>query len=654
MTSVGDYVSNPVPLAAQMLTKLGRIGIDSIDQALLCVPRNYLDFSSVSSLKDGLPKNGISTGPRLYSLICSVTALLETEPKRRFVLAATDGMLSVQLVIFLGAGVDVDFWRQLRIGSRFFVYGSLQNWGGNLQMTSPILVDGHQVGKMIPTYQGKRGVISAETIQTSVQLALPKIDWTVNRIIVHFDGLSESEIIEQGMLAIPGLKALLLSLHKPESLEEGVAAIAEARKLAAFAVVWSAKSKKRCRQPCEESKIPVTLEEIKVLAAKLPKTLTNDQKRAIRDICVDLDSPFPMRRVLSGDVGCGKTYAYLLPAVAARQAGALVCILTPNSLLVEQFVKEATEVFGDEVPVLGVTGASKKKLDVSNNPILVGTTALLDRLRKQDLAPKFLVVDEQQKFSVEQKAALSNDVTNLLEATATPIPRTTALVTHGGMDVSIIRESPVVKKIDTHIVTRTEFGRLFSHTRNIIDAGGQVAVIYPIVDDAEQDRKSAVAASVRWEKSFPGKVGMIHGGMKEAEKKEIIQRLKDGELSVCISTTVIEIGLTLPSLKSVVVVHAERYGVSQLHQLRGRVARHGGKGYFFLYLPDPVGNDTMARMRMLCEIGDGFVLAEKDAQARGYGDLDDDADRQHGASRSMLFYGLMLSPEDIYAHSQER
>lgn len=639
-----DDPNSPVNI---MLSKLGKMGIDRIEQALLCVPRGYLDYTETVMLRDALPRDGINGGDRLFSLMCSSPARLHAQPKKRFVLTATDGVMEVKIVVFLQAGVDIDFWKALEIGQRFHVHGTLQNWNGNLQITGPSLVYPNQVGRLIPLYQGKRGVVSADTVQKSVTIAMRRLEDAVNHVISHFDGLSEKTILDHAGLTVPGLCTLLTSLHRPESLEEGEVAQVEARRLAAFAVVWAAKARKRARQPAPESHIPVTLDDMKGLVAKLPKSLTNDQKRAIRDICHDLATDYPMRRVLSGDVGCGKTYAYMIPAVAARNAGALVCILTPNSLLVDQFVIECKEVFGESFPVIGVTGGTKKELDVSGNPILVGTTALLDRLRKQNLTPGFLVVDEQQKFSVEQKAALSAFETNLLEATATPIPRTTALVTHGGMDVSIIRESPVAKNIISRVVEQNDVARMFSHTRKVLESGGQIAVIYPIVDDKEQDRKSVVAAYDRWNAEFPGRVGLVHGGLKEAEKREVIQRLKAGELAICVTTTVIEIGVTLPSLKSVVVVHAERYGVSQLHQLRGRAARHGGTGYFFMYLPERVGDDTMARMRLVAEINDGFMLAERDAQARGYGDLTDDASRQHGASNSMLFFGMMLRPEDI-------
>jgi ATP-dependent DNA helicase RecG len=236
-----------------------------------------------------------------------------------------------------------------------------------------------------------------------------------------------------------------------------------------------------------------------------------------------------------------------------------------------------------------------------------------------------------------------------LQATATPIPRTTALITHGAMDVSIIREMPVAKIITTHIVAAGDAKRLFDHTRKVLDGGGQVAIVYPIVKDEEQAKKSVVAAFAEWNKRFPGLVGMVHGQMKEAEKVAAVDALKSGLHKIAIVSSVIEIGLTLPSLRSLIVVSAERHGTSTLHQLRGRVARHGGNGYFFMFLPKAVTPETMQRLQLLVEHDDGFTLSEKDAELRGYGDLFEASERQSGTSRSTVFRCVDLTPKEIHA-----
>lgn len=255
-------------------------------------------------------------------------------------------------------------------------------------------------------------------------------------------------------------------------------------------------------------------------------------------------------------------------------------------------------------------------------------------------------------MSVGQKIELTDLTSNYLQATATPIPRTTALITHGAMDVSIIREMPVKKVIKSFIVTAGESRRLYEHTRNVLDAGGQVAIVYPIVDDKEQEKRSVVAAFADWDRRFPGLVGMVHGQMKEQEKLDAVAALKSGQKRIAIVSSVIEISLTLGELRSLIVVNAERYGTSTLHQLRGRVARRGGTGYFFMFLPETVKPDAMQRLQLVVDNSDGFTLSEKDAELRGYGDLFEDAERQSGNSRSTVFRCIDLTPSEIHAANQ--
>jgi len=418
------------------------------------------------------------------------------------------------------------------------------------------------------------------------------------------------------------------------------------RRLAALSVVENARRLKK-RAPVPESVVSIPDTLIQKLTAKLPYPLTGDQRRSIGEIVADMASPLPMRRVLSGDVGSGKTLPIMIAALATQSLGHRAVILTPNGLLADQFVKECKALFGEDSQVISVTSGTKK-LDLSGNPILVGTTALLTRL-KGEPPPALFCVDEEQKMSVSQKVELTGFASNCLQATATPIPRTTALITHGAMDVSVLKEMPVVKNITTYIVTAGERKRLFDHTRKVLASGGQIAIVYPIVNDDEQEKKSVVAAAAEWDKQFPGLVGMVHGQMKEAEKVAAVDGLKSGNQKIAVVSSVIEIGLTLPSLRSLIVVHAERYGTSTLHQLRGRVARLGGNGYFFLFLPESVAPETMQRLQLLVDYSDGFTLSEKDADLRGYGDLFEDAERQSGNSRSTIFRCVDLTPSEIHA-----
>jgi len=647
--SAPDPQPNPVDHAARLLQRLKRLGVSTWAEVPLCLPRSYQDYSVRSTLQQAMPLDGVVTGQRLFTLVVTERPVVIPEPKKRISLTATDGMHTVKIVVFIVPGVDVAFWKSLIEGDQFHLLASLQSWAGRLQITGPTVVSEDLVGTIVPKYPSRSGVVAASALYDATRHALlHHLEEAANHIIASFEDLPESEILKQARIGGGGgLTDLLTALHKPGSMDEAEDALSRARRLAAFSVVFHAGRMKR-RNPLPESALPIRRGTVEKLIARLPYPLTRDQRTAIDEIVADLESPYPMRRVLSGDTGCGKTYSFMVPALAAQIAGKRVAILTPNTPLADQFVSECREAYGDQVPVRAVTATRKPDISLDGNPILVGTTALLSRFRDLGEAPDLLVVDEQQRFGVAQKNELVAERTNLLEATATPIPRTTALITHGGLDVSIIRESPVEKKVVTRIVSADDAKRLFAHTRKILSAGGQVAVVYPIVRDPKQEQKSVEKAFAHWSKKFPGQVGMVHGALKEEEKAQALVKLKSGEHAIGIVSSIIEIGLTLPLLRSVIVVNAERYGVSTLHQFRGRLARKGGNGYFFLYLPDAVSADTLARMRLVEECDDGFELAERDAQMRGYGDLVEDAERQHGKSNSTLFIGASLMPEDIH------
>lgn len=213
----------------------------------------------------------------------------------------------------------------------------------------------------------------------------------------------------------------------------------------------------------------------------------------------------------------------------------------------------------------------------------------------------------------------------------------------------MLNQCPIEKKVFTRVVGKENREKLFDKLRSIVDGQGQIAVIYPLVVDKKDKRKNVEGAAAMWESVFPGRVGVMHGKMPDAEKTRVIDGVRAGEFAVLVASSLIEIGIDLPDLKAIVVVHPERYGASQLHQFRGRTARQGGKGYCFLYLPDAIEPETMNRLMMLEEITDGFELAERDAELRGFGDLDEGSENQHGASKSLLFVNVKLTPRDIKA-----
>lgn len=625
------------------LSKLRRLGVSNWREVLLCVPKSFLDYSKLTSIDQAMACLDDVSSCFLFRL--AITHAYSSHSGRLY-LSATDGVLDLKIVIFTAHNDDIAEWKALLAGDVIHIVGAVHIWDGKPEIAGPTLVPANLIGRIIPVYETRRGVVAEGAIFDASRLALDDhIQETVSYLISCYHGLAESEIVLRARLRAPSLEVILRAAHSPETEEEGYRGIAAMKRLAALSIVENAKRLK-IRTPMPASVIKFPRGMISDLVAMLPYRLTDDQTSAINDIVSDLASLFPMRRVVTGDVGCGKSVCFLIPALATQRLGLMAVILTPNTLLANQLVSECKQIFGAATNIHVVTAASRK-LDLSNNPILVGTTALLSRL-KDSPQPAFFAIDEQQKFAVGQKALLAGITSNAVELTATPIPRTTALITHGALSISLIRQMPVKKTILTKIVGATEAKRLFDHTRKVIQGNHQVAIVYPIVNNPEKEKKSVSSAFELWNNLFPGQVAMVHGQMKEDEKIAAIDGLKRGDQRIAIVSSIIEIGLTLPSLRSVVVVNAERYGTSTLHQLRGRVARHGGIGYFFLFLPEAVSNDTMKRLVLLEKHSDGFELSERDAELRGYGDLFADAERQSGSSRSTVFHCVDLRPADIH------
>lgn len=336
----------------------------------------------------------------------------------------------------------------------------------------------------------------------------------------------------------------------------------------------------------------------------------------------------------------------MVPAVAAYQQGASVAIVAPGKLLVRQLAKELREYFPD-VPVTEFMAGAGAGASLPDEGIIIGTTAVTLAAEAAERTFDFVITDEQHKFSVAQRKVLLSLNSNLLESTATAIPRTVALVAMGGMDVSMLKECPVQKDIMSRIITRKKESGLFNFIKEQIKLGGQVAIIYPLVE-SEKTGSTVEAALARFAKTFGDRVGIIHGRQKGDAKDEAIRKMLSGEIDVLLSSTVIEVGLTLPSLKVMVVINPENFGASQLHQLRGRLARKGGKGYFFMFLKDNAKPkpETLERLKLLVECSDGFELSAKDAQLRGAGEVFDELGNQSGATRS-IFYGIDLTYSDL-------
>ena len=368
--------------------------------------------------------------------------------------------------------------------------------------------------------------------------------------------------------------------------------------------------------------------------ASLPFELTNAQKRVVNEICGDLRKSLHMHRLLQGDVGSGKTIVAAIALFATSNAGFQSALMVPTEILAEQHMESLVQLFDPlEVRIALLTGSTKTKMrreiltELANGEldVLIGTHALI----QEDVSFHNLglvITDEQNRFGVNQRKILreKGDHPDVLFMTATPIPRTLAITAYGEMDVSIIDELPAGR---IPIETTWTRPKNFEHTLHFIETqlrkGSQAYVICPLIEESESlDVKNATdiyeKLQAYYEPNF--QVGLLHGKMKPAEKEAVMERFKKNQLQVLVSTTVIEVGVNVPNATTMVIYDADRFGLSQLHQLRGRVGR-GTKESYCILVANPKNDTGIERMKIMTETTDGFVLSEKDLELRGAGDL---------------------------------
>ncbi|WP_026906082.1 ATP-dependent DNA helicase RecG [Paucisalibacillus globulus] len=372
---------------------------------------------------------------------------------------------------------------------------------------------------------------------------------------------------------------------------------------------------------------------LETFISKFPFSLTNAQKKSLNQILSDMKSPYRMNRLLQGDVGSGKTAVAgvaLYAAITAKKQGAL---MVPTEILAEQHFQSLTEMFGDLARVELLTGSIKGKrrkeilADVENHQvhILVGTHALIqDDVHFETLG--LVVVDEQHRFGVEQRRALSNKGLHpdVLFMTATPIPRTLAITAFGDMDVSVIDEMPAGRKeIETYWTKANTFDRVLNFIAKHVEAGEQAYIICPLIEESDKlDIQDAVDLYNQLEAYYPPsiQVGLMHGRLHSTEKEEIMKEFAANKVQILVSTTVVEVGVNVPNATIMVIYDAERFGLSQLHQLRGRVGR-GDKQSYCILIADPKSENGKERMRIMTETNNGFKLSEEDLKLRGPGDF---------------------------------
>lgn len=514
---------------------------------------------------------------------------------------------------------------QLAYGEEYIFYGTLSGDYSGYQMTSPSFerLDSAPVvtRRVLPIYPLTAGISNATMLKTIAQ-AMAICDAPAEII---------PEEIRRRYGVLPAERAYQ-AIHMPASMAE--AELAKRRLIFEEFFVFSAGLSLMRASREQKKTIPYTKSNLESFIKALPFTLTGAQTRAIGEVLEDLQSGKPMNRLLQGDVGSGKTMVAAAAACFAVQNGYQAALMAPTEILAEQHYKGLSRILatlGVRMALLtgGMTPKQKKevreKMASGDVDLVIGTHALISEgsaFAKLDL----VIADEQHRFGVAQRQALAakGNMPHLLVMSATPIPRTLALIMYGDLDVSILDELPPGRQtVDTFLVGEKMRARINAFIRKQTQEGHQSFVVCPAVEDAEElnIKAAAVWAETLQKTVFPDlRVALIHGQMKSSQKEEIMASFAAGNADVLVATTVIEVGVDVPNATLMVIEDADRFGLSQLHQLRGRVGRGSAKSNCIL-VSQSKNPETVARLKALCNTGDGFKIAEEDLRLRGPGDF---------------------------------
>ena len=613
------------PARARGLEKLGLVTVEDL---LRCYPRSYEDrrkFSTVAAAPVDIP-------------VC--LELLVAEPPRLSRIRKGLELVKARLVDDTGS-LTATFFNQtymkdaLRPGETYIVYGKVEGPPGRRQMTNPVCERSDRVrftGCILPVYALTHGISN----NLLAGLARRCVDECAGQLEEVLPGPLRREH------ALAAAEFACRNIHFPRDEE----ALELARRRLIFEELFyltCGMALLRTRRD-EAAGVPFAIPPVEEFLALLPFPLTGAQRRVMDEIAADVSAGPPMNRLVQGDVGSGKTMVAAYGAWLAAKNGRQCALMAPTELLAEQHFRSLAPLLEQAGLRVGLlTGAVKGKarkellaaLAAGELDLLIGTHALLSE--GVDYADLGLVItDEQHRFGVAQRAALSakaRQPPHVLVLSATPIPRTLSLVIYGDLDVSVIDELPPGRTpVQTFVVGEDKRQRMYGFVRKLVGEGRQAYIVCPAVEEGE-DEGAGLKAATTYARSlqtevFPDlRVGLVHGKMKPREKDAVMTAFAGGELDVLVSTTVIEVGVDVPNAALMVVENADRFGLSQLHQLRGRVGR--GKHQSYCVLVTSTRNpDSRARLKVLTKTTDGFQIAEEDLKLRGPGDFF--GQRQHG------------------------
>lgn len=620
-----DKISSIKGIGAQRAEKLAALGIETVRDMLYYFPSSVEDrriTKKITQLSDG-------------EFAC-IRAIVISSPSVKFI---RKGFTVYSLRLRDDTGIiTAQFYnnpyvmKNFRVGSPYNFYGKIEHKYGQKKIITPIYEaygTNNVTNNIVPVYRTGSAItqkVMVSTIKACLEVAGDSIEDFMPKSVIERYNLCRADYA-------------IRNIHFPIDYY----AYESARNRLAFEELFLLQLSLNIRKTnAKKAQVtPFSHMDISPVLSLLPFALTNAQKRVIEEIKADLASSSPMNRLVQGDVGSGKTAIGEISIYLCVKNGYQAAFMAPTSILARQHYESVMPLFeklGFRTALLIGSMTKKEKTEVYRKlengeiDLVIGTHALFqDEVKFKNL--RLVVTDEQHRFGVRQRGALvsKGDHPHILVMTATPIPRTLALIIYGDLDISIINELPPGReKVDTFCIGENMREKLYDFIRKEVRASHKVYIVCPMVDENEElDLKSAVTyAENLSENVFPEfKVGLVHGKMKDSEKDSIMNSFAFGDTDILVSTTVIEVGVNVPEATLMIIENAERFGLSQLHQLRGRVGRGKDKSYCFL-LPSAFNDDIKKRMSVMTKTNDGFVISQTDLSLRGPGEFF--GTRQHG------------------------
>jgi len=609
-------------------------GVHTAGDLLYYYPRRYLDRRSITPIEE-LEKDKLST------VVGEVVSFgLERGRRRRFKVLLDDGTGILACTWFNGIKFVQKRFKESQL---IAVHSKVGIYAHQFSMIHPefdilgIGQDPLKTGAIIPVYPSTDGLKKARLDSNGILKVIKNSVVALTGFVKEF--LPQDTIDENNLLSLSEALKQIHFAEDEDSLQKAIYRL-KFDELFFYQLLLAVR-----KHSIKKSRVGIKFNSKNELLTgvfkSLPFELTDSQKNVMGDIRKDMSEGLPMQRLLQGDVGSGKTVVAFLASSIAIGSGYQAAIMAPTEILSDQHYQNAVKLFkntGVNIVQLkgGLTGTKRKSIfqSLSNGEadLVIGTHALLyDDVQFKNLG--FAVIDEQHRFGVEQRAGLTNKGVNpdILIMSATPIPRSLAMSIYADLDVSYLTEMPTgMRKVRTELRSAANRLKIYEFLKERFKSGEQAFILYPLIEESEKiDLQAAVKAFETLEnKIFTDfDLSLLHGRMKADEKESIMKDFSDGNIDALITTTVIEVGIDIPNATVMVVENAERFGLSQLHQLRGRIGRGGNKSYFIM-ISDSKGEAAMRRLNVLTESDDGFIIAQEDLKQRGYGDFF--GRRQHG------------------------